>query len=70
MSEALVTIVESKAFSRRASALLTAEERDGLIGFLAEKPLAGDVIEGTGGVRKVRFAAKGKGKSGGVRVIC
>ena len=32
-------------------------------------PLAGDEIVGTGGVRKVRFAAKGKGKSGGVRVI-
>jgi hypothetical protein len=31
--------------------------------------LAGDEIVGTGGVRKVRFAAKGKGKSGGVRVI-
>lgn len=33
------------------------------------EPLAGEEIVGTGGVRKLRFAAKGKGKSGGVRVI-
>ena len=36
---------------------------------LAANPAAGDVIEGTGGARKVRFAGKGKGKSGGYRVI-
>jgi hypothetical protein len=36
---------------------------------LALHPESGDEIPGTGGVRKVRFAAKGKGKSGGVRVI-
>ena len=37
--------------------------------FLAANPTGGDLIEGTGGVRKVRFAARGKGKSGGVRVV-
>jgi hypothetical protein len=36
---------------------------------MAAKPDAGDEIRGTGGARKIRFAAKGKGKSGGVRVI-
>ena len=36
---------------------------------LAYNPEAGNLIRGTGGIRKVRFAAKGKGKSGGVRVI-
>jgi hypothetical protein len=36
---------------------------------LAERPDAGAVIRGSGGVRKVRWAARGKGKSGGVRVI-
>jgi hypothetical protein len=40
-----------------------------LIAFLASHPEAGDEIVGTGGVRKVRYGAKGKGKSGGVRVI-
>jgi hypothetical protein len=40
-----------------------------LVFFLALHPRSGDEIPGTGGVRKVRFAARGKGKSGGVRVI-
>ena len=54
---------------RRADALLTADERHELIDYLAHNPCAGDLIEGTGGIRKLRYAAKGKGKSGGVRVI-
>ena len=37
--------------------------------WIAANPAAGDVIEGTGGARKVWFAGKGKGKSGGYRVI-
>jgi mRNA-degrading endonuclease RelE of RelBE toxin-antitoxin system len=63
------TVVETPTFIRRAAALLSEAERQELITFLARNPNAGDVIEGTGGVRKLRFAAKGKGKSGGVRVI-
>ena len=69
MGRRLVTFIETPAFARRADKLLTAEERDDVVAFLAESPEAGDEIPGTGGVRKVRFAAKGKGKSGGVRVI-
>ncbi len=65
----LVTVIETETFARRADKLLDSAERDVLITFLALNPTAGDVIEGTGGVRKVRFAAQGKGKSGGVRVI-
>jgi hypothetical protein len=45
------------------------EEHADLIVYLASHPEAGAEIVGTGGVRKVRFAARGKGKSGGVRVI-
>ena len=37
--------------------------------WIAANPTAGNVIEGTGGARKVRFAGRGKGKSGGYRVI-
>ena len=44
-------------------------ERDDLIDFLATNPTVGDVIAGTGGVRKVRWALPGRGKSGGARVI-
>lgn len=69
MERKLVTVLETPAFSRRAEKLLSDEERDDLITFLAGNPEAGDEMPGTGGVRKVRFAAKGKGKSGGVRVI-
>ena len=63
----VVTIVETSIFARRADKLLTAWERDELMAFLAANPTEGDLIEGTGGVRRVRFAARGKGKSGGVR---
>jgi hypothetical protein len=64
-----LTVVETPAFARRAEKLLTKEEYEELIFALAAHPEAGDEIPGTGGVRKVRFAARGKGKSGGVRAI-
>ncbi|MGH6894635.1 MAG: type II toxin-antitoxin system RelE/ParE family toxin [Dongiaceae bacterium] len=40
-----------------------------MIAYLAANPMAGDVIPGTGGIRKLRWRAKSKGKSGGARVI-
>jgi hypothetical protein len=65
----MLTVVETSAFSRRAEKLLSTEEHEELLFFLALHPQSGDEIPGTGGVRKVRYAARGKGKSGGVRVI-
>ena len=65
----LLTVVETPTFTRRCEALLTSEERDALMVVLASHPEAGELIVGTGGVRKLRFAAKGAGKSGGVRVV-
>lgn len=65
----LHAILETSVFSRRADALLSREERADLIETLARDPLAGDVIPGLGGVRKLRFAPKGRGKSGAFRVI-
>lgn len=65
----MLAVVETSAFVRRAENLLSAEEHEKLLFYLALHPLTGDEIPGTGGVRKVRFAARGKGKSGGVRVI-
>ena len=65
----LQTVAETPTFARQASKLFSEEERSELIDFLAENPLAGDRIPGTGGVRKLRFAASGRGKRGGVRVI-
>ena len=63
------TVAETAYFSRRAAKRLTAGElRDAIVAIAAD-PLCGDLIEETGGLRKVRFAAGGKGKSGGVRII-
>lgn len=63
------TVAETPVFIRRAEKLLTKDEHADLITCLATFPRAGAEIVGTGGVRKVRFGAKGRGKSGGVRVI-
>lgn len=49
--------------------LLSADAHADLIEFLARNPDAGDVIPETGGVRKIRYGGRGKGKRGGVRVI-
>jgi hypothetical protein len=61
----MLTVVETSAFARRAEKLLTAEEREDLLFYLATHPELGDEIPGTGGVRKLRFSAKSRGKSGG-----
>lgn len=63
------TVAETPLFIRQAAELFADEERSDLIGFLAAHPQAGDEIPGAGGVRKLRFGAKGKGKRGGARVI-
>jgi hypothetical protein len=63
------TVVETPVFIRRAEKLLSDDEHAALIEFLASHPDIGDEIVGTSGVRKVRYAARGGGKSGGVRVI-
>ena len=65
----LHTVVETPEFRRCARKLLTDGERDALIDYVAAYPDAGDVMQGTGGARKVRWGAKGRGKSGGVRVV-
>ena len=63
------TVVETSIFTRKADGLLSAQERTDLITLLAWTPLAGDVIPGTGGVRKLRFAGGGRGKRSAFRVI-
>jgi len=64
------TVNMTKAFEAAAKdAGLTEDEVSDIVDFLAENPLAGDEIVGTGGCRKVRIAGRGKGKSGGYRTI-
>jgi hypothetical protein len=63
-------VVETHSFRRAANAAGVSEvERLAIIDLLAADPKAGDLMEGTGRARKLRFAAKGKGKSGGYRII-
>jgi mRNA-degrading endonuclease RelE of RelBE toxin-antitoxin system len=69
LSTLVHAVIETSVFSRRADALLSRDERTALIDVLANNPLAGDVMPGLGGVRKLRFAPKGRGKSGAFRVI-
>lgn len=64
-----MTVAELPEYLRVALRLLSEGERRAVIDHLAEHPRAGDLIEGTGGVRKLRWARGGRGKSGGVRVI-
>jgi len=64
-----MTVVETPGFIRDAGSVLTDEERSNLIAFLAANPVAGDIMAETGGARKLRWKAEGRGKRGGVRVI-
>lgn len=63
------SVLETSVFSRDANSLLRRDERDALISALAADPLQGDLVPGLGGVRKMRFAAGGRGKSGAFRVV-
>jgi len=65
----MYTIVETLQFLKESEKLLNQSEKDGLFDLLARNPDIGDLITGTGGVRKLRFAIGGKGKRSGVRVI-
>lgn len=69
MATSYYTIVETRPFIQDAKSRLTDTERIALIEMIAMNPTCGDLLEGTGGIRKVRFAVQGRGKSGGVRVI-
>ncbi len=70
MSEAVpITVVETPEFLSAVRKLLTEEQRALLVDYLAHNPTAGDLVPGTGGVRKLRWGLEGRGKRGGARVI-
>ncbi|HZP76129.1 MAG TPA: type II toxin-antitoxin system RelE/ParE family toxin [Pseudolabrys sp.] len=64
-----VSVIELAGYRRRAGELLTSEEQDAVIDLIAYEPTCGDVIPGTGGLRKVRIGRGGVGKRGGARVV-
>ena len=61
--------IETSLFTKLLPDYLGEEDYRGLQYHLLQQPESGDIVRGSGGVRKVRWAADGKGKSGGVRVI-
>jgi hypothetical protein len=63
------TVVETAIFVRYAADVWSDAERQEFINFIATNPEAGDLIRGTGGCRKVRWARSGTGKRGGARII-
>lgn len=69
MKSELTTVVETASFISDAKACMTDNERSEAINMIAAHPECGVLIPGGGGIRKVRFAVGGKGKSGGVRII-
>jgi hypothetical protein len=64
------SVIETPSFLADAKdAGLSDEERMAIVDAVAADPMMGDEIKGSGGARKIRFAGRGKGKSGGYRVI-
>ena len=65
----MLSFVETRLFTKLVLAYLSDEEYGALQQAMAQDPNAGTVIPGSGGVRKLRWAAPGRGKRGGYRVI-
>lgn len=64
------SVIETEAYLRAAKdAGMADEERTAAVDLVAANPEAGDLLQGTGGVRKARLAGRGKGKSGGYRIV-
>jgi hypothetical protein len=64
-----MTLVEMPEFIARSKNLFSSEELNALQVHLGTHPESGDLMPGTGGVRKLRWALEGKGKRGGARII-
>lgn len=64
-----LTFCETSVFTRQITGLLSDDELNALQWVLMAKPDRGDLIRGSGGLRKIRWAGSGRGKRGGLRVI-
>jgi hypothetical protein len=65
----MLTVIETPLFLRYAAEIWNDEEREAFVNWIASHPDAGDLIPGTGGLRKVRWSRAGMGKPGGSRAI-
>jgi len=65
----MFTVVETPTFSKLAADYWSDDEREEFTAWIAANPETGDVVPGSGGVRKVRWSRPSRGKRGGVRVI-
>lgn len=65
----MLVFIETRLFTRLADEHLSDDELARLQNYLHENPEAGDIIHGSGGVRKLRWGAPGHGKRGGLRII-
>lgn len=64
-----IEFLRTRSFYKEAGEVFTIEEMSGFLNYIAANPEAGAKIPGTSGLRKMRWRAKGSGKSGGARVI-
>lgn len=65
----MLTFIETRLFTRLADEHLSDDDLSRLQVYLNENAETGDIIRGSGGVRKLRWAAAGRGKRGGLRII-
>jgi mRNA-degrading endonuclease RelE of RelBE toxin-antitoxin system len=65
----LLTFVETKLFTSLVGRYLSDDEYAALQLSIAANPEAGDIVRGSGGVRRLRWSGSGRGKRGGIRVI-
>ena len=65
----MLTVVDSRLFARLWPDYWSESSYEDFVHFLSGAPLAGDLIVGSGGCRKIRWGRTGSGKRGGVRVI-
>jgi len=65
----MITVTKTESFQRKVTDLLSRDEQNDLVTYLAEHPNAGDLIQRTSRIRKLRWARDSTGKSGEVRFI-
>ena len=64
-----ITVCETPSYLDDAVSIFKESERSGIVDYLSFFPRSGDIMVGTGGVRKLRWAIEGKGKSGGASIV-